>query len=221
MNNQCLTVSIIEACTILGVSRQTGYKLAKQDRFPGLLKIGDTYKVSTLAISGLLNRKLDDYQKADDLITERRDTLKKMRKEPYMPHVRFSQFCARCGYRWDAYRDNPSQCPNCKSFDFKNPPKTPEQKLFTQIFGSDKFPSPYKLNGNIQEAITFIKETLGQRMWRVLELRFGFADGRVKTLEEVGKEYQVTRERIRQIEAKALRMLRHPSRSKILKAYIE
>ena len=56
---------------------------------------------------------------------------------------------------------------------------------------------------------------------KVLKLRFGLDDGRSRTLEEVGKEFDVTRERIRQIEAKALRKLRHPSRSKKLKDYLE
>ena len=55
----------------------------------------------------------------------------------------------------------------------------------------------------------------------MLELRFGLEDGRARTLEEVGKEFHVTRERIRQIEAKALRKLRHPSRSRKLKDYLE
>ena len=63
--------------------------------------------------------------------------------------------------------------------------------------------------------------TLCQRERKVLILRFGLDDGRPRTLEEVGKEFNVTRERIRQIEAKALRKLRHPSRSKKLKDYLE
>ncbi|MEX0785787.1 MAG: sigma factor-like helix-turn-helix DNA-binding protein, partial [Dehalococcoidia bacterium] len=62
---------------------------------------------------------------------------------------------------------------------------------------------------------------LTMRESKVLELRFGLEDGRSRTLEEVGREFQVTRERIRQIEAKALRKLRHPSRSKKLKDYLE
>ena len=57
--------------------------------------------------------------------------------------------------------------------------------------------------------------------WTASELRFGLEDGRARTLEEVGKEFNVTRERIRQIEAKALRKLRHPSRSRKLKDYLE
>ena len=63
--------------------------------------------------------------------------------------------------------------------------------------------------------------TLTEREQKVLRLRFGLDDGKARTLEEVGKEFQVTRERIRQIEAKALRKLRHPSRSKKLKDFLE
>ena len=63
--------------------------------------------------------------------------------------------------------------------------------------------------------------TLTTREAKVLRLRFGLDDGRARTLEEVGKEFDVTRERIRQIEAKALRKLRHPTRSKKLKDYLD
>ena len=63
-------------------------------------------------------------------------------------------------------------------------------------------------------------QTLTPREAKVLKLRFGLQDGRMRTLEEVGKEFDVTRERIRQIEAKALRKLRHPSRSKRLKDFM-
>ena len=66
-----------------------------------------------------------------------------------------------------------------------------------------------------------VLDTLSDREKKVLMLRFGLEDGRPRTLEEVGKEFNVTRERIRQIEAKALRKLRHPSRSKKLKDYLE
>ncbi|HSX39443.1 MAG TPA: RNA polymerase sigma factor RpoD [Candidatus Saccharimonadales bacterium] len=72
------------------------------------------------------------------------------------------------------------------------------------------------LKGHIGEVL----ETLNPRERKVLELRFGLKDGRSRTLEEVGKEFGVTRERIRQIEAKALRKLRHPSRSKRLRDYL-
>ena len=66
-----------------------------------------------------------------------------------------------------------------------------------------------------------VLSTLTEREKKVLTLRFGLEDGRARTLEEVGREFNVTRERIRQIEAKALRKLRHPSRSRKLKDYLE
>jgi RNA polymerase primary sigma factor len=66
-----------------------------------------------------------------------------------------------------------------------------------------------------------VLSSLTPREQKVLVLRFGLEDGRSRTLEEVGREFNVTRERIRQIEAKALRKLRHPSRSKKLKDYLE
>ena len=66
-----------------------------------------------------------------------------------------------------------------------------------------------------------VLDTLTDREQKVLRLRFGLDDGRARTLEEVGKEFSVTRERIRQIEAKALRKLRHPSRSRKLKDFLE
>ncbi|MCH5186310.1 MAG: RNA polymerase sigma factor RpoD [Oscillospiraceae bacterium] len=73
----------------------------------------------------------------------------------------------------------------------------------------------------LKEQLFEVLQTLTSREEKVLRLRFGLDDGRQRTLEEVGKEFNVTRERIRQIEAKALRKLRHPSRSKKLKDYIE
>ena len=72
----------------------------------------------------------------------------------------------------------------------------------------------------LREQLMEVLDTLTPREKKVLELRFGLADGRTRTLEEVGKEFNVTRERIRQIEAKALRKLRHPSRSKKLKDFL-
>ncbi|GHU61468.1 RNA polymerase sigma factor SigA [Clostridia bacterium] len=73
----------------------------------------------------------------------------------------------------------------------------------------------------LREQLMDVLETLTDREQKVLCLRFGLTDGRARTLEEVGKEFNVTRERIRQIEAKALRKLRHPSRSKKLKDYLD
>lgn len=73
----------------------------------------------------------------------------------------------------------------------------------------------------LKEQLVDVLDTLTDREQKVLRLRFGLDDGRARTLEEVGKEFNVTRERIRQIEAKALRKLRHPSRSRKLKDYLE
>ncbi|MGI6539039.1 MAG: RNA polymerase sigma factor RpoD [Caldicoprobacterales bacterium] len=73
----------------------------------------------------------------------------------------------------------------------------------------------------LKEQLMDVLDTLTDREEKVLRLRFGLDDGRARTLEEVGKEFDVTRERIRQIEAKALRKLRHPSRSKKLKDYLD
>ena len=73
----------------------------------------------------------------------------------------------------------------------------------------------------LKEQLTEVLDTLTEREQKVLRLRFGLDDGRARTLEEVGKEFDVTRERIRQIEAKALRKLRHPSRSRKLKDYLD
>ena len=73
----------------------------------------------------------------------------------------------------------------------------------------------------LKEQLVEVLHTLTPREQKVLRLRFGLDDGRARTLEEVGKEFEVTRERIRQIEAKALRKLRHPSRSKKLKDFLE
>jgi RNA polymerase primary sigma factor len=72
----------------------------------------------------------------------------------------------------------------------------------------------------LREQLLEVLNTLTPREAKVLKLRFGLEDGRPRTLEEVGAEFKVTRERIRQIEAKALRKLRHPSRSKKLKDYL-
>jgi RNA polymerase primary sigma factor len=73
----------------------------------------------------------------------------------------------------------------------------------------------------LKEQVEAVLDSLTGRERRVLQLRFGLEDGQARTLEEVGKEFNVTRERIRQIEAKALRKLRHPSRSRKLRDYLE
>ena len=87
----------------------------------------------------------------------------------------------------------------------------------------DEAPAPADAASHmlLKETLTGVLETLTPREAKVLRLRFGLEDGRPRTLEEVGKEFDVTRERIRQIEAKALRKLRHPSRSKRLKDFLD
>ena len=82
-------------------------------------------------------------------------------------------------------------------------------------------PAEAAANRLLKEQVAAVLDSLTGRERRVLQLRFGLEDGRARTLEEVGKEFNVTRERIRQIEAKALRKLRHPSRSRKLRDYLE
>ncbi len=82
-------------------------------------------------------------------------------------------------------------------------------------------PAEVAAKSMLKEQILEVLDTLSEREKKVLSLRFGLVDGKSRTLEEVGQEFQVTRERIRQIEAKALRKLKHPSRSKRLKDYLE
>ena len=73
----------------------------------------------------------------------------------------------------------------------------------------------------LREQLNEVLNTLTDREAKVLKLRFGLEDGKSRTLEEVGQRFEVTRERIRQIEAKALRKLRHPSRSKKVKDFLD
>jgi len=73
----------------------------------------------------------------------------------------------------------------------------------------------------LKEQVAAVLDSLTDRERQVLQLRFGLDDGRARTLEQVGMEFNLTRERIRQIEAKALRKLRHPSRSRKLRDYLE
>jgi RNA polymerase primary sigma factor len=82
-------------------------------------------------------------------------------------------------------------------------------------------PAEAATNQLLKEQVAAVLDSLTGRERRVLQLRFGLEDGRARTLDEIGKEFNVTRERIRQIEAKALRKLRHPSRSRKLRGYLE
>ena len=88
------------------------------------------------------------------------------------------------------------------------------------VFQPQKPDSDFKARPT-KDVLAEVLQTLTPREEKVLRLRFGLEDGRSRTLEEVGKEFNVTRERIRQIEAKALRKLRHPSRSKKLKDFLD
>ena len=72
-----------------------------------------------------------------------------------------------------------------------------------------------------RDKLTDVLSSLSERERKVLELRFGLGDGASRTLEEVGRQFRVTRERIRQIEAKALRKMRHPTRIRLLNGFIE
>ena len=81
-------------------------------------------------------------------------------------------------------------------------------------------PEDFAVNELLKDEISEVLLTLTEREEKVIRLRFGLEDGRPRTLEEVGQLFGVTRERIRQIEAKALRKLRHPSRSRKLKDYL-
>jgi RNA polymerase primary sigma factor len=82
-------------------------------------------------------------------------------------------------------------------------------------------PSEAVISVNLKDYTSQVLRTLTPREERVIKMRFGLEDGSEHTLEEVGQSFQVTRERIRQIEAKALRKLRHPSRSRKLKAFTD
>lgn len=98
-----------------------------------------------------------------------------------------------------------------------------EDSHLGDFLADDDIPSPSDsaVQTLLKKELNEVLKTLSDREARVLRLRFGLDDGRTRTLEEVGREFKVTRERIRQIEAKALRKLRHPSRSKRLRDFIE
>jgi len=166
MNNECQTISVEDACNVLGISRNLGYKLARQGKFPGAISIGiKRIRVSKIILDRLLGVE-GNIQQAD------------------MPI------------------DNTHAI----------------KRLFSAITG--KALEEFTLKDNAQDVIPLIKNYLPTREGKVLELRFGLGTGKMRTLEEVAKVYDVTRERIRQIEAKALRLLRHPSRIRPLKEYI-
>ncbi len=98
-----------------------------------------------------------------------------------------------------------------------------EDSHLGDFISDDDTPAPADVASHtlLKEQLSDVLDTLTPREKKVLILRFGLTDGRARTLEEVGKEFNVTRERIRQIEAKALRKLRHPSRSKRLKDFLD
>ena len=98
-----------------------------------------------------------------------------------------------------------------------------DDSLLGDFIEDEDSPAPPKIASHtlLKEQLEDVLKTLTYREKRVLEMRFGITDGHPHTLEEVGREFGVTRERIRQIEAKALRKLRHPSRSKKLRDYLE
>lgn len=98
-----------------------------------------------------------------------------------------------------------------------------EDSHLGDFIADDDVPAPSEVASQLmlKEELKEVLNTLSDREARVLRLRFGLDDGRTRTLEEVGREFRVTRERIRQIEAKALRKLRHPSRSRRLKDFLD
>ena len=109
-----------------------------------------------------------------------------------------------------------------KTTSIETPVGKEEDTRLKEFIRDEVSPSPFESASRslLKMHIDDVLDTLSPREMRVLELRFGLKDGRNRTLEEVGREFGVTRERIRQIEAKALRKLRHPSRSKRLKDYL-
>ena len=98
-----------------------------------------------------------------------------------------------------------------------------EDSHLGDFIADDDAPAPESIASTsmLQSHLEEVLRTLTPREEKVLRLRFGLDDGKTRTLEDVGKEFNVTRERIRQIEAKALRKLRHPSRSKRLKDFLD
>ncbi len=110
-----------------------------------------------------------------------------------------------------------------KPVSLETPVGDEEESNLGDFIEDEESPAPDSVASNLllKDKLDEVMDFLTEREKRILELRFGIEDGRSRTLEEVGREFDVTRERIRQIEAKALRKLRHPRRSKKLKDYLD
>ncbi|MCR5741413.1 MAG: sigma-70 family RNA polymerase sigma factor [Gammaproteobacteria bacterium] len=110
-----------------------------------------------------------------------------------------------------------------KTKSLEDPVGEEEDSTYGDFIADDFNPNPeeYASNEALKRELNVLLSNLSDREERVIKLRFGLIDGRTRTLEEVGKEYNVTRERIRQIEAKALRKLRHPSRANKVKDFVK
>jgi len=127
--------------------------------------------------------------------------------------------CSKCGRTWQAISEHPKMCPHCHRRDWEET-KTPDPilcggaRLSRAVF-NEAFYEPFQSD---DELISIVKPLLTEREYKVIELRFGFFDNHPWTLEQIGNYFGVTRERIRQIEGKALRKLRHPSHSKLLRS---
>ena len=150
------------------------------------------------------------------LIRESRKLLQELGREPTPEEI-----SARMGIPVDKVREIQKIAQEPVSLE--TPIGEEEDSHLGDFIPDDDVPAPAEAAAfsMLKEQLVEVLGTLTDREQKVLRLRFGLDDGRSRTLEEVGKEFDVTRERIRQIEAKALRKLRHPSRSKKLKDYLE
>lgn len=112
---------------------------------------------------------------------------------------------------------------NLEPYSLESPVGEEDESYLGDFIPDENTPTPSDMafRSLLREQLNKVMDTLTDREARVLKMRFGYDDGKPKTLEEVGKEFDVTRERIRQIESKALRKLRHPSRSKKLKDFLD
>ena len=167
----------------------------------------DTHQLSTY---------LDDYHKVIDARTESRDPATEMITEIYVPRPRLPDFMADVA---TTFRTNgvPIIYGTVRLIE-------KDDDSFLGDFVEDPTaiaPATAAARALLTEAIEEALEELNDRERAVVRLRFGLDDGQVRTLEEVGKEFGVTRERIRQIESKTLAKLRHPTRSQRLRDYLE